>query len=155
MPAYSAIRLSRGACLGWALMLLLLPLQLCAGLFLAAAVHEAGHIAALRLQGIRIRQLRVGFFGAVLETEPMAPGQELLCALAGPGAGAAVLLFSRLLPWTALCAMGQTVFNLLPVYPLDGGRAIRAGSALLREKYLDLQAKKHYNSTDQKEEVRL
>ena len=61
----------------------------------------------------------------------MEPLQELFCALAGPAAGAAVILLWRIFPEAAAAAAVQTAFNLLPVYPLDGGRAVQAARQLL------------------------
>lgn len=105
--------------------LLLLPARwLLAGL-LAAAVHELGHMASIISSGGRIWSLTISHLGARLDTEPLQPRQELLCALAGPGAGMCMLLFLRTYPELALCALAQSVYNLLPFPSLDGGRAVR------------------------------
>lgn len=113
-------------CLMLAAMLLLLPLRWLLAAALAAAVHEGGHLLVLHLCGARVTGLRFHAGGIVIESEPLAASRELLCALAGPCAGLTLLLFSRLLPRTAICAGFQSAYNLLPVYPLDGGRALRA-----------------------------
>ena len=109
-----------------AMMVLLFPLKVTAGVLLAAAVHELGHILAVRLTGGRVRRLVLRAGGARMETDVMEPGQELVCALAGPVAGALTALAWRVFPELAVAGLVQTAFNLLPVYPLDGGRALRA-----------------------------
>ena len=121
-----AIETEGGFWLVLAMMALLFPLQITAGVLLAAAVHECGHILVIRLTGGKIRRLVLHAAGARLETAPMEPGQELLCALAGPAAGALTVAVWRSFPALALAGLVQMVFNLLPVYPLDGGRALAA-----------------------------
>lgn len=108
-----------------ALALLVLPLQWLIAVLLAGAVHELGHYAALRICGVDVRELRIGVAGAKMSVGQMGRWQELICALAGPMAGLGFVLLARWLPRTAVCACIQSAYNLLPVYPLDGGRAVR------------------------------
>jgi len=119
---------------GWAAMMGLL-FYLCPdrvfGAFLAAAVcHELGHAAVLVLLGVRLDGLRLRLGGAELVTGPMDYRRELLCALAGPAAGLAALLARRRFPAFALFSLALTAYNLLPLWPLDGGRALRAALLL-------------------------
>ena len=96
----------------------------------AAAVHELGHWAALRLLGARVRCLRIGVLGAVMDCDGggLSYRGELAAVLAGP--------LANLLSALILTGSGQGLeaaagahlvlgaFNLLPVRPLDGGRAL-------------------------------
>jgi len=91
----------------------------------AAAIHESFHIIALRLFKVRILKIEIGLFGTQIETETMDPHKELIVALAGPLGILIILIFARCVPRVALCGIAQTAYNMIPVYPLDGGRAIR------------------------------
>ncbi len=108
-----------------ALLLLTVPLPWLLAAGLAMAVHEACHYAAIRLLGGQARGFRLGPRGALMETSALTPGRELLCALAGPGGSMALGLLLPVLPRTALCGILQGCYNLLPLFPLDGGRILR------------------------------
>lgn len=121
---------------GWlllylAVLILLLPLRWVFAWMIAAALHEFGHIIALRCMGVRVRQLRIGLFGAKIVTEPLTSGQEFVAALAGPAVGVLLLGAVAIFPRIAICGAIQSAYNLLPVYPMDGGRVVRCGMELL------------------------
>jgi stage IV sporulation protein FB len=99
-----------------------------AAVLLASMVHELGHFLVLRLFGARIRGLRLEMLGMVMETDTsqLSYPKELAAALAGPAAN---LLFAAFLAgrerWLILVGanLSLCLFNLLPIPPLDGGRA--------------------------------
>ncbi len=119
------VRTEAGFWLVLGLMMLLFPLRFLVSVLLAAVIHELGHLSAIRLTGGRVRGIWLHIGGARIETDPMEPGQAILCALAGPAAGAVTILAWRWFPELALAGLIQTVFNLIPVYPLDGGQVVR------------------------------
>lgn len=120
----SLIRTDERVWLFWAALLLLLPLNWLLAAATAACIHEAAHLAAVRLLGGRIRQIRLEPFGAVIEAEGIGGPQEALCALAGPLGSLLLVLVIHRVPLLGLCGLIQGVFNLLPVYPMDGGRTV-------------------------------
>ena len=94
---------------------------------LGVACHEAGHLAALRLLGVPVTALRITALGCILETGAMSYRAEACCAAAGPAASLLVcLLLPRLLPRAALMSLLLAAGNLLPLWPLDGGRILLA-----------------------------
>ena len=119
------VRTDAGFWIVLGLMVLLFPFRFLAGVLLAAAVHELGHLSAIRLTGGRVRGIWLHSGGARIETAPMEPGQAILCALAGPGAGALTVFAWRWFPELAVAGLVQTIFNLIPIYPLDGGQVAR------------------------------
>lgn len=131
MPRRSdTVRISGGACFLGALILLTVPLRFLLAALAAAAVHELCHLCAIRLCGGSVTSISIGAGGTVMETTPLPPGRELLAALAGPAGSFLLLLFAQWLPLCALFGLVQGAFNLLPVYPLDGGRIMRCAALL-------------------------
>ncbi len=112
--------------------------------FLSVLAHELSHSVMALSKGIPVRGITLFIFGGVsrLDREPQRPITEFMVAVVGPLLsivlavifGAVWFLLGRgdspvevvllLLAWTNL-SLG--VFNLVPGYPLDGGRLLRAG----------------------------
>ena len=113
-----------------------------AGLFFASVLaHELSHALVARRFGITVRDITLFVFGgaATLEGDARTPRQEALIAFAGPasslllgGAFYALALLTGLeqvaavLGWLAFINLSLGVFNLIPGFPMDGGRLLRA-----------------------------
>ena len=118
------LHLSAHFCIAAAFALFVIPLPWCAGAFLAALVHELSHIAAIYLLGEEILDMHIGMFGSTIETHPLKRGREVVCAAFGPLGSMIFAAALSFFPEAALCALVQGLYNLLPVYPLDGGRIL-------------------------------
>lgn len=106
------------------LLLLLMPLKWLGAWLLAICVHEFCHWAAVKLCGGEVYTLTVGVGGTEMVCSPLSDRRRLLAVLSGPAGGFALILLGRWMPRTALCSWLLSVYNLLPIYPLDGGNAL-------------------------------
>lgn len=90
---------------------------------LAAALHEAGHLLALWVLGIPVYGLELRASGAVIRAGLRGEPREAWAILAGPTVNLLLAAVGcRLVPLLSLYSLVFGLYNLLPVYPLDGGR---------------------------------
>ena len=118
--------------------------------FACVVAHEYGHALMARTFGIGTRSITLLPIGGVasIERMPEKPGQELLVALAGPAVNVVIALLLFGVFGASMSAGGMTVdvldqkvdfvtrlavinvmlvlFNLIPAFPMDGGRVLRA-----------------------------
>jgi len=104
--------------------------------FGSVLLHELGHALTARRFGIGTRDITLYPFGgiAAITAEPRQPRVELAVAVAGPLvnvalAGLGLWAWKLGLPGAGIFATinaGMALFNLLPAYPMDGGRVLRA-----------------------------
>lgn len=111
------------------------------GLFISILLHELGHARAAQAMGVPMRGITLFIFGGVaeMESEPPSARAEFIIAVAGPivsvvlslvlFALAAVpmpLVISGVVLWLAIINLILVAFNILPAFPLDGGRVLRS-----------------------------
>lgn len=101
--------------------------KFCLWFLLCALCHELGHLAAMKLCRVPMERLTIGLEGAVIQTAFPSYRKEILCAAAGPLTGVLLgLILLRAVPRAAIISFLLSGVNLLPLYPLDGGRIFRA-----------------------------
>ena len=125
------MRISAGFLLFLAGMLLLAPLEWIIAFAVAAGFHELCHLAAIRVLTGNSAKVRLYANGAQMPIPQMSAGREAVCAISGPLGGLMLLPLVGILPRIAICSAIQSVYNLLPIYPFDGGRALRCATAML------------------------
>lgn len=115
-------------------------------LFASVVVHELSHSLVARTQGMQMKGITLFLFGGVAEMgdEPATPKAEFLMAAAGPaaslvigavfllmamaaGAAAAPLSVVVVTRWIGIINLLLAAFNMIPGFPMDGGRVLRAG----------------------------
>lgn len=116
-------------------------------LFLCVLLHELGHALTAKRYGIRTLEIVMYPIGGVARLEKQAePRPELIIAIAGPLvnfviAGLLIGLMSAVkidkvvedvVRRIAVANIYLAVFNLLPAFPMDGGRILRAAVAMRR-----------------------
>ena len=115
------------------------------GLFTSVVLHEFGHAMMAKQVGVSIRGITLFFFGGVAEmdSEPPSPVAEFLVAVAGPAVSFLLAIGCFLtygvfwgiavspaalgvVEYIGLINLALLVFNLVPAFPLDGGRVLRS-----------------------------
>ena len=118
-------------------------------IFVCVLLHELGHVFAARHYGVRTRDVTLWPFGGIssMERMPDKPSEELIVAVAGPAVNVAIAALLLLWLWphldlenllkigdpamslavkVAAANIILVVFNMIPAFPMDGGRVLRA-----------------------------
>ncbi|MFA5098369.1 MAG: site-2 protease family protein [Candidatus Margulisiibacteriota bacterium] len=114
-------------------------------LFISILLHELSHSFVARKNGIPIKKITLFIFGGVaqMEKEPSSPSVEFKVAVAGPLCSAFIAVFCfaayqtasqlsmeplviSVIGYTGIINASLAVFNMIPGFPLDGGRLLRA-----------------------------
>jgi Zn-dependent protease/CBS domain-containing protein len=111
------------------------------GLFASIVFHEFSHSLIARMQGLNMRGITLFIFGGVAEMteQPASPRVEFLMSIVGPLSSlvlSGVFYLVSLLPlpdaptivlrWLGSINVILAVFNMIPAFPLDGGRVLRS-----------------------------
>lgn len=120
----------------------ILGLVTAAFFLLSIVLHELGHAVIAQRNKMKVGSITLFFFGGVaqVEEEPRAAGVEFRVAVGGPLVSAALVVIFWLLSrvdqfgnllgtafwWLAGINLALLVFNLVPGFPLDGGRILRS-----------------------------
>ena len=113
--------------------------------FASVVLHELGHSLVARAGGVKVNRITLFLLGGVsqMEDEPHSAGREFVMAFAGPAVSFVIALLAFIggqglrqmdaqwwlwapLGYLALVNMLVGIFNLLPGFPLDGGRVLRS-----------------------------
>jgi len=138
--------------IGWSVFFVL-------SLFVCVTLHELGHALAAKRYGIKTKDITLYPIGGVarLEKMPEKPLHELVVALAGPmvnvlimvlllpfmhdfsletaaGENVMVISPSNFLPMLGIINIWLALFNLIPAFPMDGGRVLRALLAMKNDR---------------------
>ena len=111
-------------------------------LFISVLIHEMAHSLVARSRGMAVNSITLFLLGGVsnLQEEPKQPGTEFLMAVVGPLASLGLAgifwglskafdpnsMSGALVGYLALINLFLAIFNLLPGFPLDGGRVLRS-----------------------------
>ena len=112
-------------------------------LFVSVLIHELAHSLVAKSRGLPVKSITLFVLGGVsnLETEPEKPGVEFAVAIVGPLASVAIAAVCWLLDHFNVVPVGSAkailsylmtinillaAFNILPGFPLDGGRVLRS-----------------------------
>jgi Zn-dependent protease/predicted transcriptional regulator len=121
----------------------IVALSTCLIFFACVLAHELSHSLVSKAHGTPVRDITLFIFGGVAQivSEPERPGKEFFMALAGPLVSIVIAIFFRLIVfvmrsplhpvsalayWLSRINLMLAIFNLVPGFPLDGGRLLRA-----------------------------
>lgn len=108
----------------FAVLLLIVPVRWIIAWIIAIVFHELCHLITVKMCRGYVYRLKIGLGGADMQCSNMTDECSFIAILSGPIGGFVLTGFGRLFPRIALCSFALSVYNLLPLLPFDGGRAL-------------------------------
>jgi len=119
---------------------IVLSVMAATGLFGSILAHELGHSLVAKRYGVKIRGIVLFIFGgaAMMENLPKKPREELAIAVSGPATSFGIGILSLILSFIPVAEVRAFfllfgyiniilgIFNLIPAFPMDGGRVLRS-----------------------------
>lgn len=107
-----------------AVLLFTIPVRWIISWVTAIAFHELCHYLAVKLCGGKVVGLTFGLGGADMQCSNMSDGCRIFSVLCGPLGGLLLACFGRWVPRISLCSFVLSLYNLIPIAPLDGGNLL-------------------------------
>lgn len=106
------------------IMLFVFPLTWVVAWSVAIVFHEFGHYFAIKIFKGKIDSIEIGFGGLRMQCSMLDEWKNIVSILCGPLFGFSLVLIGEWFPKVAVCSCILTLYNMLPILPLDGGRVL-------------------------------
>ena len=106
-------------------LLLIIPLQWLVSWIVAIVFHELCHYITVKVCKGTIESVGISFGGVEMRCADLSNLCRFIAILSGPFGGFLLICLGRWFPCLALCSFFLSLYNLLPILPLDGGQALQ------------------------------
>ncbi len=106
------------------ILLFTIPLTWISSWIIAILFHEFCHYIAVILCRGKIYSLKIGLLGAEMQCSNMSDVSQVIAIMCGPIGGLFLACFGQCFPRLALCSFFLSLYNLIPLLPLDGGSVL-------------------------------
>ncbi len=139
------VYLSPWGLLLWTLLFFFMESNVFISLVSAVCVHEFGHVVALNAMGSKVDMISISLSGFQIDySKSLSAYEEIISAISGPMFGILWFILARHLglELTAWLSLALSIFNLLPISILDGGRVLNGFFRLkVNKKFIHMYTK--------------